>query len=100
MCNGNDLISQDMDLWAYQRGVTLDFSRPVKPTDNPFIEALKTARCAANGWGQVGSQYQWNPVRCRLARAMARRRPRALERPRDSLTKAGKIITVTKRVRN
>jgi hypothetical protein len=23
-----------MDLWAYQRNVTLDFSRPGKPTDN------------------------------------------------------------------
>ncbi len=29
-----------MDLWAYQRGVTLDFSRPGKPTDNAFIEAF------------------------------------------------------------
>jgi transposase InsO family protein len=26
--------------WAYQRGVTLDFSRPGKPTDNAFIEAF------------------------------------------------------------
>lgn len=25
---------------AYQRGVTQDFSRPVKPTDNAFIEAF------------------------------------------------------------
>ena len=29
-----------MDLWAYQRGVTLDFDRPEKPTDNAFIEAF------------------------------------------------------------
>lgn len=28
-----------MDLWACQRGVTLDFSRPGKPTDNAYIEA-------------------------------------------------------------
>ena len=27
-------------LWAYQRGITLDFSRPGKPTDNAFIEAF------------------------------------------------------------
>ena len=27
-------------LWAYQRGVILDFSRPGKPTDNAFIEAF------------------------------------------------------------
>lgn len=32
--NGSEFISRDMDLWAYQRGVTLDFSRPGKPTDN------------------------------------------------------------------
>jgi len=32
--NGSEFISRDMDLWAYQRNVTLDFSRPGKPTDN------------------------------------------------------------------
>jgi len=31
-----------LDLWAYQRGVTLDFSRPGKPTDNAFIEAFNS----------------------------------------------------------
>lgn len=29
-----------MDLWAYQRGITLDFSRPGKPTDNAYIESF------------------------------------------------------------
>ncbi len=29
---GSEFISRDMDLWAYQKGVTLDFSRPGKPT--------------------------------------------------------------------
>jgi putative transposase len=33
-------ISQALDLWAYERGVTLDFSRPGKPTDNPHIESF------------------------------------------------------------
>jgi transposase InsO family protein len=33
-------VSRDLDVWAYQRGVTLDFSRPRKPTDNAFIEAF------------------------------------------------------------
>jgi len=28
---GSELISRDMNLWAYQRGVALDFSRPGKP---------------------------------------------------------------------
>ncbi len=40
--NGSEFISRDMDLWAYQRGVTLDFSRPGKPTDNAFIEAFNS----------------------------------------------------------
>src|SRR3546814_18970852 len=37
---GSEFVSRDMDLWAYQKGVTLDFSRPGKPTDNAFIEAF------------------------------------------------------------
>jgi Transposase IS116/IS110/IS902 family/HTH-like domain/Integrase core domain len=32
---GSEFVSRDLDLWAYQRGVTLDFSRPGKPTDKP-----------------------------------------------------------------
>ena len=35
---GTEFVSRDLDLWACQRGVTLDFSRPGKPTDNAFIE--------------------------------------------------------------
>jgi len=27
-------------VWAYDNGVTLDFSRPGKPTDNPYIESF------------------------------------------------------------
>ena len=37
---GSEFISRDMDLWAYRYGVTLDFSRPGKPTDNAFAEAF------------------------------------------------------------
>jgi len=29
-----------MDLWAYQQGGKLDFSRPGKPTDNAYTEAF------------------------------------------------------------
>tara|TARA_R110000796_G_scaffold252249_1_gene385769 strand:+ start:77 stop:343 length:267 start_codon:yes stop_codon:yes gene_type:complete len=42
-----------MNLWAYQRGVTLDFSRPGKPTDNAFIEAFNgrfRAECLNTHW--------------------------------------------------
>ena len=37
---GTEFVSRVLDLWAYRRGVTLDFSRPGKPTDNAFIEAF------------------------------------------------------------
>lgn len=40
--NGSEFVSRDMDLWAYHNNVTLDFSRPGKPTDNAFIEAFNS----------------------------------------------------------
>jgi putative transposase len=40
--NGSEFISREMGLWAYQRGVILDYSRPGKPTDNAFIEAFNS----------------------------------------------------------
>lgn len=38
--NGSEFISKDMDKWAYENGVTMDYSRPGTPTDNPFIESF------------------------------------------------------------
>jgi putative transposase len=38
--NGSEFISQAMDEWAHRNGVKLDYSRPGKPTDNPFIESF------------------------------------------------------------
>jgi putative transposase len=38
--NGPEFISKDVDLWAYWNHVTLDFSRPGKPTDNAYIESF------------------------------------------------------------
>lgn len=38
--NSSEFISKEMDLWAYSNGVTLDFSRPGKPTDNPYVESF------------------------------------------------------------
>ena len=40
--NGSEFISRDLDLWAYANDVTLDFSRPGKPTDSGFIEAFNS----------------------------------------------------------
>ena len=67
MDNGPEFISKDLDLWAYMNGVTLEFSRPGKPTDNAFIESFsgklrsecldvswfldeKDARCKCEAW--------------------------------------------------
>lgn len=38
--NGSEFISKDMDKWAYDNDVTMDYSRPGKPTDNPFVESF------------------------------------------------------------
>jgi putative transposase len=38
--NGSEFISKDVDRWAYENKVVLDYSRPGKPTDNPFIESF------------------------------------------------------------
>lgn len=38
--NGSEFISKEFDKWAYENKVTLDYSRPGKPTDNPFIESF------------------------------------------------------------
>lgn len=42
MDNGSEFISRDMDLWAYQRSVIMNFSRLGKPTDNAFIDAFSS----------------------------------------------------------
>jgi putative transposase len=50
---GSEFVSRDLDLWAYQHGVELDFSRPSKPTDNAFIEAFNgkfRAECLNTHW--------------------------------------------------
>ncbi len=50
---GSEFISRDLDLWAYAKGVTLDFSRPGMPTDNAFIEAFNgrfRSECLNTHW--------------------------------------------------
>lgn len=44
---------QDLDRWADQKGVDLDFSRPGKPTDNAFIVSFNgkfRAECLNAHW--------------------------------------------------
>jgi len=51
--NGSEFTSQIMDLWAYQNGVKMDFSRPGKPTDNAYVESFNgtfRAECLDTHW--------------------------------------------------
>lgn len=50
---GSEFISRDLDLWVYATDITLDFSRPGKPTDNGFIKAFNSklrAECLNAHW--------------------------------------------------
>ena len=51
--NGSEFISKVLDKWAYENNVELDFSRPGKPTDNPFIESFNGSfrdECLNTNW--------------------------------------------------
>lgn len=38
--NGSEFTGRLTDLWAYGKQVTLEFSRPGRPTDNAYIESF------------------------------------------------------------
>jgi putative transposase len=38
--NGPEFVSRALDQWAHLHEVTLDFSRPGKPTDNALVESF------------------------------------------------------------
>lgn len=51
--NGSEFISKDFDRWAYENNVTLYYSRPGRPTDNPFIESFNGSfrdECLNTNW--------------------------------------------------
>ena len=51
--NDTEFTSKALDHWAYWNQVKLDFSRPGKPTDNPFIEAFNGSlrrECLSQHW--------------------------------------------------
>ncbi len=51
--NGPEFISKALDQWACWNKVTLDFSRPGKPTDNAFIESFNgrlRQECLNENW--------------------------------------------------
>ncbi len=54
--NGSEFTGQMMDLWAYCKGVKIDFSRPGKPTDNAFCESFNgtfQSECLDTNWFQT-----------------------------------------------
>jgi putative transposase len=51
---GSEFISRDLDLWAYQRGVELDFSGPASPR-TMHSSSPSTASSAANASTRTGS---------------------------------------------
>jgi putative transposase len=51
--NGPEFISKELDKWAYQNKVTLDYSRPGRPIDNAHIESFNGSfrdECLNTNW--------------------------------------------------
>ena len=51
--NGSEFISKEFDRWANENHVILDYSRPGRPTDNPFIESFNGSlrdECLITNW--------------------------------------------------
>ena len=91
---GTEFVSRNLDLWAYAHGVTLDFSRLGKPTNDAFIEAFNgrfRAVCLNAYWfltlaDAVEKLEAWridyNEVRPH--RAIGNKTPIALMKPGDT----------------
>jgi putative transposase len=50
---GSQFTSKELDLWAYGNDITLDFSRPGKPTDNAYVESFNATvrlECLGRHW--------------------------------------------------
>jgi len=60
--NGSEFISKNLDNWAYENNVALDYSRPGKPTDNPFIEWFNGSS-GTSAWTHTGSCLWKMPTR-------------------------------------
>lgn len=60
--NGSEFISKELDRWAYEHKVVLDFSRPGKPTDNPYIESFNGKfrdECLSVNWFLDMEDARW-----------------------------------------
>ena len=50
---GSQFTSKELDLWVYTNGITLDFSRPDKPTGNAYVESFNATvrlECLGRHW--------------------------------------------------
>src|SRR5438552_2586951 len=65
--NGPEFVSRALDQWAYLHQVTLDFSRPGKPTDNALVESFNSGRCLGPRHGRPNGQRWRARTRSRLA---------------------------------
>ncbi len=57
--NGSEFASKALDAWSHWNGVKLEFSRPGKPTDNPYIESFNgklRAECLNQHWFETLSE--------------------------------------------
>lgn len=51
--NGSEFTSKELDRWAYENNVSLDFSRPGRPMDNGYIESFNGSlrdECLNTNW--------------------------------------------------
>jgi putative transposase len=106
--NGPEFISKELDKWAYENKVTLDFSRPGKPVDNAFIESfngsfrdeclnvnwflsLEDAKEKIESWRRDYNEYRPHSSLDNLTPVQYRQMHEARERP-NSLFLAGTVF--------
>jgi putative transposase len=101
--NGSEFASKALDRWAYDNSVTLDFSRPGKPTDNPFIESFNGSfrdECLnvhwflslEDAWEKIGL-WRWDYNNERPHSALGNQPPRAYARQLEQALKPADPIT-------
>lgn len=92
---GSEFVSRDLALWAYRRDVTLDFSRPGKPTDNAFIEPFNgkfRSECLNAHWFISLDEAQ--------RKCEARRRDHNEERPHSAIGNKSPIDVMNRSAAN
>jgi putative transposase len=101
--NGSEFISKALDRWAYDNNVMMDFSRPGKPTDNPFIESFNGSfrdECLNVHWflslehaREKIEKWRWDYNNERPHSALGDQPPRAFARQFEQALKPADPIT-------